>query len=95
MCDDFFDDGFEHDFEDEFSEHSENGVEAESRDACEGWFLGDDLAFALLGGAIGCLEEEIEERKRLERKMEQSDADCESCRKDYDVFNPDDQEPFP
>jgi len=101
MCDDFFDDGFEEDFGDDFSDDPGGSIQGESGDGCEEWCFGDDLAdFAIIGGAIGYLEEEIEERKRLEREMKK-DEECESCEKDgepcdpYDPFNPPDDEPYP
>jgi hypothetical protein len=73
MCDfdDFYDDGFEGDFIEDFPEDSRGGMQDESGNECEGWCFGDDTAdFAILGGFIGYLEEEIEERKRREREME-------------------------
>ena len=73
MCDfdDFYDDGFEGDFMEDFPEDPGGGSQDEPGNECDGWCLGDDTAdFAILGGFIGYLEEEIEERKRLEREME-------------------------
>jgi len=50
-------------------------------------------------GAAGALAEEMadeeRERRRLEREMEKEAEECEPCCKADDVFNPDDQEPFP
>ena len=46
----------------------------------------DDLEiedFALIGGAIGYIEEEAEERERKRREDE------------YDLFNPPDDDPYP
>ena len=38
------------------------------KDGCDAFCLGDGIeVFALVGGAIGYLEEEITERRRLER----------------------------
>ncbi len=72
MCD--FDDFFGDDFGDDFGNHVDNDSEDDSGDEGAGICFGDDLAdFAILGGFIGYLEEEIEERKRLEREMEGPD----------------------
>jgi len=49
-------------FGDEFCE------EDMGKDGCDAFCLGDGIEdFALVGGAIGYLEEEITERRRLER----------------------------
>jgi len=98
MCDfdDFYDDGFEDDFGEDFDTDFGNEVDTDSQDECDGWCLGDDLAdFAIVGGAIGYLEEEMEERKRLERerKKEQERIDRELT--DCDIFNPPDDDPYP
>jgi hypothetical protein len=96
MCDDFFDDGFDDDFGDGFDNDFGNDADIDSGDECDGWCLGDDLAdFAIVGGAIGYLEEEMEERKRLERerKKEQERIDREIAGRD--CCTPSDEDPYP
>ena len=98
MCDDFFDDfngdGYEDDFVDDCSDDFQDGIEAESKDDCEGIYFGHDLAdFAIVGGFIGYLEEEIEERKRLEREMEKEQECADKCKDCSDPFDPSDYEP--
>jgi len=97
MCDDF-DDSFDDGSDDDFADDVPSGIEDESTGECEGLWDLDTADFAIIGGAIGYLEEEIEERKRLEREMEKAEEECESCCKDpdpYDPFNPPDDEPYP
>jgi hypothetical protein len=102
MCDfdDFDDEGFDDDFGEDFDSDLGNDTDTDSGDdsgdECEGICFGDDLAdFAILGGFIGYLEEEIEERKRLERekKKEQERIDREMA--DCDCCTPSDEEPYP
>ena len=97
MCDfdDFYDDGFEDDFGDEFDNDLGNDVGNDAGDECEGICFGDDLAdFAILGGFIGYLEEEIKERKRLEREMKKEQERIDREMTDCDIFNPPDDEEF-
>ena len=98
--DDFYDEGFEddlgEDFSEDFSEECRGGIEDDSEQECDAWCFGDDLAdFAIVGGVIGYLEEEIEERKRREREMKKDQDKCHSCCGDYDPFNPPDDDPYP
>jgi hypothetical protein len=96
--DDFYDDGFDDDFAEDFSDDLPGGIEEESGDTCEGFWDLDTADFAIIGGVIGYLEEEIEERKRIEREMEKEDEERESCCKDhdpYDPYDPPDEEPYP
>jgi hypothetical protein len=93
MCDDFFDDGFEDDFGDEFSDHLQNGINDEPKEGCDGWCFGDDLAdFAIVGGVIGYMEEEIEERKRLEREMKKEDKERQCRSEDVEPNDSDDED---
>jgi hypothetical protein len=97
--DDFYDDGFEEDFMDDFSEDSGGGFQDEPANECEGWCFGDDLEdFAILGGFIGYLEEEIEERKRLERELKKKEEESSCCDKrdgdEEDIPVPPDPEEF-
>ena len=97
MCDfdDFFDEGFEEDFGEDFDSDLGTDADGDSGNDCEGWCFGDDLAdFAILGGAIGYLEEEIQERKRLEREMEKAQERIEKTR-DCDCPVPSDEDPYP
>ena len=94
--DDFSDDGFDHDISADLPDGFQGGTEDAPGDTCEGWCFGDDLAdFAIVGGIIGYLEEEIEERKKLEREMEKDQEYADKCRDGYDPFNPSDDEPYP
>jgi len=93
MCDfdDFYDEGFEEDFDGDF----ETNADSDSGNDCDGWCFGDDLAdFAIVGGAIGYLEEEIQERKRLEREMKKAQERLEKTG-DCDCPVPSDEEPYP
>ena len=98
MCDfdDFDDDGFDDDFGEDFDNDFGSDVGNDYGEECEGFCFGDDLAdFAILGGFIGYLEEEIKERKRLERekKKEQDRIDREMTNCDYCTLSDDD--PYP
>jgi len=97
MCDfdDFDDGGFEDDFGDDFDNDIGSDVDNDSGDECDGWCLGDDLAdFAIVGGVIGYLEEEMEERKRLEREMKKEQERIDREMTEFDIFNPPDDEEF-
>ena len=98
MCDfdDFYDDGFDDDFGDDFDNDLGNDADSDSGDECDGWCLGGDLAdFAIVGGAIGYLEEEIEERKRLEREMKKEQERIDREMTECDIYNPSDDDPYP
>jgi hypothetical protein len=60
-------------FEDDIEEDTHDEPEPEDpEDTCDGWCFGDDIEdFAIIGGVIGYLEEEIEEKKRRQREMEE------------------------
>jgi len=89
MCDfDDFDDGFDCEFDDDFSEDVPGGIKDESAGECEGFWDLDTADFAIIGGVIGYLEEEIEERKRLERELKKETEKCESCCEDRDPYDP-------
>ena len=93
MCDfdDFYDEGFEEDFDGDF----ETNADSDSGNDCDGWCFGDDLAdFAILGGAIGYLEEEIQERKRLEREMKKEQERLDEF-SECDCPVPSDEDPYP
>ncbi len=60
---------------------------------CDDFFGWEEMAMA---GALSeeMAEEEIE-RRRLEREMEKEQEDCDCCCKDYDIYNPPDNDPYP
>jgi len=94
--DDFDDDGFDDDFGEDFDNDLGNDADSDSGDECDGWCLGDDLAdFAIVGGAIGYLEEEIEERKRLERERKKEQERIDKELSECDIYNPSDDDPYP
>ena len=97
--DDDFDDGFDDDFGEDFDSDCGNDVDNDSGDYSgdeyEGWCFGDDLAdFAILGGFIGYLEEEMEERKKREREMKK-EQDRIDENNDRDRRTPSEKEPYP
>ena len=99
MCDDSFDDGFYEDFEVDFDidygNDVDNGSGDDSSEECEGWCFGNDLAdFAIIGGAIGYLEEELQEKKRIDREIKKEQERVEKA-SECDCSVPSDEEPYP
>ena len=62
---------------------------------CEDFWDLDTADFAIIGGVIGYLEEEIEERKRLEREMEKEQKRIDDEMTECDRCTPSDEEPYP
>ena len=95
MCDfDDFGDDYDYDFDDEFSDDFSGSIEDESVESSQGFWDLDTADFAIIGGAIGYLEEEIEEKKRLEREMKKEQERIDEEMTDCDVYHPPDDEEF-
>jgi hypothetical protein len=97
QMDDFddFDDDFGDDFDNGLENDVDNGSGQDSGDTCEGFWDLDTADFAIIGGVIGYLEEEIKERKRIEREMEKEQERIDDELTDCDCCTPPEEEPYP